>query len=189
MDYSYQKEFQEALERTKRLGFTIPKWKFNDRLLRSKDSIEKISNTLMNFLRYHDMSFEDLSAQCIAVHTKISEIITQVISCNALVTIGWFYDENINDSLYKFTEEEFKSWMSNELQAFQGSDVHVWITLDSGEVIDFTLLTTIGKINGMFKPGSVLMARPEKSECFIKYHPMVVGKEAVFRAFGSWFLV
>lgn len=189
MNYSYQKEFQEALERTERLGFTIPEWKFENRVVRSKASIEKLSSTLRNFLQYHNMSFESLSAQCIAVHTKISEIIAQVVSCNTLVTVGWFYDERINDSLYKFTEEEFKSWMSNKLQAFQGSNVHVWITLDSGEVIDLTLLTTIGKINGMFEPGSVLMAKPEESECWIKYHPMVVGREAVFRAFGSWFLV
>lgn len=143
----------------------------------------------MDFLEDSDISFEDLSAQCILVHTLISEKIPQEISCNALVTVGWFYDEKINNSLYKFTEEEFKSWMSNELQGFQGSDVHVWITLDSGEVIDFTLLTTIGKINGKYAPGTILIGKPEEPKCFIKYHPMVVGSEAVFRTLGSWFLV
>ena len=188
MIYSYREEFREALERTKRLGFSNPKWKFENRLLRSEDSIKQISDALRNFLQDYNMTFEDMSAQCIAVHAEMSEIITQIISCKALVTIGWFYDQNINDSLYKFTEEEFKAWMSNEFQAFQGSDVHVWITLDSGEVIDFTLLTTISRNNDMVKPGLVLMGRPEEPECFIKYHPMVVGREALFRAFGSWVL-
>lgn len=189
MNYSYQEEFQEALERTKKLGFTVPAWRFENRILWSKNSIEKISCLLIEFLQYYGKNFEYLSDQCIAVHSIIITQITQVLNCNALVTIGWFYDQNINDSLYEFTEEDFKSWMKNDLQAFKGSDVHVWITLDSGEVLDLTLLTTIGKINKMFEPGSILMARPEEPECFIKYHPMVIGKEAIYKAFGGLVLV
>lgn len=183
MNYSYQDEFQEALKRTEKLGFPIPTWNFNDRILYSQDSIRKISDILINFLHIRDMSFKDLSGQCIAVHTILSEKITQAIDCNAIVTVGWFYDEDTNSSLFKFTEEDFKSWMSNESIGFE---VHVWTTLDSGEVIDFTLLTTIGEINGQFSPGSVLMAKPEEPGCF-KYHPMVVGSAAVIRTFMRWF--
>ena len=184
MVYSYQKEFQEALTRTDKLGFIIPKWNFEDRLLHSNNSREKISNILNNFLKSQEMSYEDLACECIFVHTKISELIANEIDCKSLITIGWFYDERINKSCYEFTEEEFKYFTSDRSQKLPGFDVHVWITLDSGEIIDFTLLTTIGKIDGNFAPGTTLMCRPEEPECFIKYHPMVVGEEAVMKTFA-----
>ena len=187
MSYSYQKEFQEALIRTDKLCFIIPKWTFKDRLLQSNDSIRKISNTLNDFLKGQKMSYEDLAGQCMFVHTETSELIANKIDCNSLITIGWLYDEIINESLYEFTEEEFKYFISEKPQMLRGFDVHVWITLDSGEMIDFTLLTTIGKINGRFAPGTTLMCRPEEPECFIKYHPMVVGREAVLKAFAYLF--
>jgi hypothetical protein len=187
MSYSYQKEFHEALARTDKLGFITPKWSFKDRILHSNDSIRKVSNILNKFLGSQEMSYEDLAGQCIFVHTGISELITTEIDYNSLITIGWFHDEKINESFYKFTEEEFKYFVGNKPGIFQGFDVHVWITLDSGEIIDFTLLTTIGEINGNFAPGTILMCRPEESECFIKYHPMVVGRDAALKAFAYLF--
>lgn len=184
MTYSYQKEFQEALKRTGELGFTIPQWQFTDRILKSNDSIKKVSNTFNNFLRSQQMSYEDLSGQCIFVHTETSKLIATEIDCDSLITIGWFYDETINESCYEFTTKEFEYFVKNKPQILQGFDVHVWITLDSGEIIDFTLLTTIGKINGKFPAGATLMCKPEEPECFIKYHPMLVGREVIFHTFA-----
>jgi hypothetical protein len=132
------------------------------------------------------MCYEDLAGQCIFIHNGIFELVANEINCNSVVTIGWFYDETINKSMYKFTEEEFKNFAIKKTDILKGKgfDAHVWITLDSGEIIDFTLLTTIGKINGHYPPGSTLMCRPEDENCPIKYHPMVVGKDAILQTFA-----
>jgi hypothetical protein len=182
MNYSYQKEFQEALQITEKLGFFIPTWKFKERLLYSNNSIKKVSDTLNYFLINHEMCYEDLASQCIFIHNGTFELVAREIDCNSIVTIGWFYDETIHESMYEFTEEEFKNFTIKKPGISKGFDAHVWITLDSGEIIDFTLLTTIGKINGSYPPGSTIMCRPE--DCPIKYHPMVVGRDAILQTFA-----
>ncbi|WP_309736198.1 hypothetical protein [Chamaesiphon sp. OTE_75_metabat_556] len=110
MNYSYQKEFQETLKRTERLGFATPTWEFKNLSLYSNNNktVKIICATFNRFLKSHGMSYEDLVGNCIFVHNGISELIASKISCNSVVTIGWFYDETIDKSSYEFTEEEFQ---------------------------------------------------------------------------------
>jgi hypothetical protein len=181
--YSYAEEFRKAILFTKELGFRTPDFVFRDKLYCDQEAINKISKLLEQELVTNKMRIEDLTAQCLNMNIRIVKKLSNILRCKAIVTIGYITIKSANEDLYRFSREELRNWLNPNSMVNQ-ANAHAWITLESGEVVELTLLTSIAVIKGCEGKGAFMCARPEDPGMAIEFHPIAVGIEVIEKAFS-----
>ena len=131
---------------------------------------------------------ESLAYKCIDAAYKTLPDIEKLVP--GYITIG-FVDQYINNRCIfeygRFTDENIKSWLVQPPGRTFSS--HVWLTLPSLEIIDFTLLSTLAVIKkAPDKLGEMILAHPVDLIHGLAYHPMIVSEDFCFHigAMGSF---
>lgn len=209
-DFKYRAEYVEAFSRTKSMGISSPDVplfqlieKVNDGTkgalecqLRNEmkqivhDSYSKgglwlEGGTLFSKDR-NDFALEDIIAQvtvdmlsraCLSVHIEQHAAIESLLDCEATLTIGsleyqghHFYDmDSVDDARAPSVDDSGTT------------NMHVWLTLNTLEIVDLTWPTTMGGVpEDRTQIGKVIAGMPSKLPSGIVYHPMLVGEMAAF---------
>lgn len=188
--YDYVEEFNKAIDYTKQHVFVDFSGFSNNRYFTSNQSLARLSEALEKKLeeipkeKYPPgmRSFgiaQSIIANCGPFHFYIKETIEQLYNCKTYLTLGYislgkekYYHKITNLEL----EESFKT------KKFP--DHHIWLTLDSGELIDLTFGLTFRSINtpNEFEedlkngvPLYPIAKHPDFLTGDMQYHPIAVG--------------
>jgi hypothetical protein len=126
----------------------------------------------------------DLVAKCNVVSQVICEVIQENLGCNAYLTIG---DVTLSGGPFFNINQAYVSELiaggKRSLHPLQYHH-HAWITLDSMELIDFTMSTSMALLSKDLSPeirakmlGGVLSGHGDELLLGVQYHPVLVGEE------------
>lgn len=117
-------------------------------------------------------------------HKLLNDIIS-LFNMKAYVTYGqvWICHDNRKECLYPVTWEQLKkakNLIVPENPIIEGlKNFHAWITLESGQIIDLTLFSTLAKQDENFKDYYAAINYTENNENSIKYVPMYFFHSAI----------
>lgn len=151
---SYIKEFNQAinfardmdLQAPKNVTFDMNKRYFteqgNAKLLKLYDNIfqSKLNTRL-------DMKLFALGmiANCSPFHYFLKKHIDKQLGCISYLTVGYIlFDDENGKTYHKITTNDIKESLANSKLP---KDHHVWLTLDSGEILDMTFSISFQSIN------------------------------------------
>jgi hypothetical protein len=160
MKYNYDEEFQGAICNTKKTGVKIDGIKFKDKRYFKQDMslfTEKIVSTLM-WLRdrkklagqpeYLPLALS-IIGNCGPFHNYMKPIIERAFDCKSFLTLGYIklnaIDDEAEKTFHKFGIEDIEKSITSS-QPFP-SNHHIWLTLDSGEILDMTFSMTYLSVN------------------------------------------
>jgi len=114
----------------------------------------------------------------------LKKIIAVAMNCEILVTVGQLL--HFGNPLFAPTQQHFKRWYNqgfapNEVFENKGLNLHAWWTLPTGEILDFSLFSTIALLENSSKhAGKVTGGWPDDIAPNPTYIPMVVGEDVIF---------
>ncbi len=171
----YYKDFIEALKRTRNLGLDLNRVTLN-KGGRHVDE-EFLTNGINQVFEktFSSLTPIDISEQCIPIHFNVLSAIEEHFKCKAYLTIGSVRDHKNN--YFDMTEEYIDQTLSSGITSKY--KLHCWITLDSMEIIDAVLATTIGVHNGPKElVGQMLAIHPDNLTGIgskLVYTPKILG--------------
>lgn len=201
----YCSEFLEACKTSKELGIEIDTLLFPQKPLLNPKHIHNLAGLI------HQEAFEfgsQIGFNCFNVNKDRREDVEKICSTTAHLTIGYYTDTELNADLYKFSKNDVFDWVHGRKQATE--DMHSWLTLDTGEVIDLTLMSSLGEasrtselMNVIYvstpslpaSAGFYLEHNGKEKLCALAnnprfvFHPMVVGEEVFFKIKVSMMLI
>ncbi len=118
---------------------------------------------------------KDVQGQCVPMHYHLKHAIERKFGCKAFITIGSVKDKRFNKWLYDYTEEKISSDLTMGIS--QALQFHCWITLDSLEIIDVTLMTTIASVINDDQASGYIIARHASDLERFEYVPMIIGEK------------
>jgi hypothetical protein len=177
----YKTSFELAIRFTRYCGFAIkkPSW------IKS-DVLDPLGNFLDTTLRSSGVIDPSAAAgQCLKWCHYLQPAFEQQIGYKVWLTIGqlWKGDTQIFNPSF----DDLKRWCGKgiqfaDLQGRQGINLHAWLTVESGEIIEPTYLSSLAVFGGEnFKQfaGATAWGRDPKVLNNLRYFPMLVGQEAV----------
>jgi len=166
-----------ATDRTKRLGLKCPDVQLSDERFLTKERMERFPQDLQKVVG--EISIEEVVAQCLYIHHKLQEPVSNILGTPTYFTIG--YVETAKDTLFYHDENSFKEMLHTGLPS-RSLNIHAWLTLPSMEVFDFSLPTSYAIINEIEEGiGGLIAAHADALKHGMKYHPMLVGKDFLRR--------
>jgi len=136
----YTVEYDQAWLRTRQLGLNVPP----RRAVMTQDclNMDQIAPLLQNFLG--NLTMEKVAAQCLAVNWLLKPFLQKHLGLPLDLTIGWF--DHGGESVYEHGEELLRRLVAKRVDEYHsvGFPLHCWLTSPAYEVLDVTLLTTIG---------------------------------------------
>ncbi len=171
----YLDEFLIAHTRTSDFGICAPKIDLKD--TRYINAIKEVELTQAVYLEFGVLDKSDLYARCIEFCLRLKPVAEKVFNCKAYYTIGYVVLNG--HEVFKSSESELKALIDN---GFDGEtvNIHVWLTLDSGEILDFTFSTTYAVLHGFpSMEGLTLAKHPGDLVDGMRYVPMLVGESVV----------
>ena len=175
----YATEWSAAIERTRRFGLEVPSHELqpSQRYLTPARQAEfpyVVQRGLGN------LDFDDVVAQCMAIHYRLVPVLEQWLGCPVLYTIGWV-DDLTPKGMFKFDD----AFIADKLKNGNGGNViniHAWLTLPSLEVIDVALATTIAVLQKLPTGHGAVLAMPADDVKGFAYKPMLVGSDFLGKA-------
>lgn len=126
----------------------------------------------------------DLVVKCNVVSQVVSEVIRETIGCNAYLTIG---DVSFSGKPYFNVDQAYiKRLIQSGKRSLEAQKYHhhAWITLDSMEIIDFTINTSMALLSKDLSSemrnkmlGAVFSGHGDELRHGVRYHPVLVGDE------------
>lgn len=169
----YAEEFIAAADRTKRLSLKCPDFSVIDKRFLSEEKMNKFPYALRDAVG--EIGIEELVAQCLSIHHKLAEPVSNILEAPVYYTIG--YVETSEGSLFKQNEESLKTILESGLPSLE-LNIHAWLTLPSMEVLDVSLSTSLAVIKKMEKGlGGVIAAKADELKDGISYHPLLIGDD------------
>lgn len=177
----YLVNFQRAAKFTSACGFPRIKVKW-----RSGNAIDEQGNAIGRTLQTAGVQNVDKSAgQCLKWCHFIAPAAQKELGCKVWVTIGqiWRNDK----AVFNPTWADMKRWSSRGFQHEDftgrlGINLHAWLTLETGEIIDPTYFSSLALVNpdayGKMA-GGVTWGRDPQVIHEHRYFPMAVGNEFV----------
>jgi hypothetical protein len=172
----YKGEFLEAFARAKRLGYdqgNVSSASFSNKLLvgKTRDSLGTLFQRVLG-----SMTPEIVAGNCLNISLLLKNLIEDELNLKSYFTLGSF--QLCGKSSFEFTEDELKHWIRHGIPDFANIDIHAWLTLESLEIIDATIATTIGvTCNDPEAVGGVILDLPSDLSEGLSFHPVVVGAE------------
>jgi hypothetical protein len=169
----YENEFNEALNRNRRFGLSVPDIvKPNvGRFITDKACAE-----LPFFVKDKGLTQEEeVVLQCISFNFRLKEILSEYFKSPLYYTIG--HVKINNDSMFEQSEKSLFTMLKNGITS-PSINLHVWLTLPSMEILDYTLQTTYGRVNNDPRLiGNVIAQHPNDFTKSMSFHPMIIGEE------------
>jgi hypothetical protein len=177
----YQTNFMNAIRFTETCGFSVerPIWKPQEKLEGDDTFLEPaLCAAGVNDIR-------KAAFQCLKWCHYLAPHFEQEIGRKVWITVGqiWANDR----ALFSPTWKDLRSWSKrgitvDEMQrpGLSGLNLHAWLTIDSGEIIEPTLMTSIATVSpNKYRHflGSVGWGQPTDILSDHKYFPMAVGAE------------
>ena len=184
---TYKREFLEAIEVSKRLGAKEPVKTCLDSStpILTEDLKKRIYSFFQSNFVDHPEYKKILSGGCVAVSSMLKPLIESMINDEVIITLG--YIKCLGDRQFNASVAEFENARLKGIKKLKW-ETHVWLTLPSYEVIDFTLYYTLTSINPAFK--SVLPIVRMNTVEFngsdkVELHPLIVGEEIMHNLFET----
>jgi hypothetical protein len=139
--YSYRALFEEAVERTAELGLPKPEIVYTDNTYWTPVAVGGFDA----FIREERKELladglDGLSERRVQIHVGLLEPLQEFLSCKAYLTVGSV--TRSKNEWYALSEKDVRRWLK---EGPYGDDLnlHVWLTLDSLEILDMTFLPAI----------------------------------------------
>lgn len=170
---SYYLEFISAIERTKDWGFD------SGEIFLDKSTSFLNKNSHLELLKLFEWNYKDLTDEtridCTNVSVNMLELVSDHFCTDAYLTTGNISVEN--KPFFECTVDYLRE-IASKNRFNPKLKVHMWITLSSGEIIDFTFLRSMAKVHKnceLYK--SVVMITPFLGDLRLVYTPMIVGSD------------
>ena len=174
----YQKKFEEAVERTKRLNLNIPMdINFVDTKYLSNELMVKFPYALRD--KFGEIGIEELAGQCLSINLRIKNFISDFFKSPVYYTIGYVV---IKDKNYFYqNEESLNDMLKNGVNSDKIS-IHAWLTLPSMEIIDLSIATSCAIVNNIPEGLGGIIINFADNIKDTEFIPMLVGEDFVFKA-------
>jgi hypothetical protein len=171
---SYEREFAAAVERAQRFDLNLPLFEAEpSRRWFDDNALARFPYVLRDALG--DLGFEDVVAQCMAIHYRMMPAMQRWLGCPVLYTLGWIDDET-EQGMFRF-DEAFIAEKLRRGHAGGTVNLHAWLTLPSMEIIDVAFPTTMGIAQNRPEMFGRAITRHADELCGIAYKPMLVGED------------
>lgn len=174
----YETHFAKAIKRTRALGLSLPPVTLRRGLIRLEGCVDKSDLEKIFFDTFGRPLNEEDAGACLAVHASLIEPLQQFLGCQAYLTIGSLSGKE--QSYYDFDDAKIRDVLSNGVPIRYS--LHSWITLDTLEIVDYTIATTYGAVNNEPKYLKQLVTLPPSAatssvaeELGLIYTPMLIG--------------
>lgn len=129
-------------------------------------------------------SIDGIAGQCLKWCHFLQPTAEAVLGKRVWLTIGqlwkgeqWIFAPSFND-LERWTKQGFSTC---DFEGKQGLDFHAWLTVETGEIIEPTFLTTLASVNPKIfgdVAGTAVWGRDPDILLGHRYIPMLIGREA-----------
>lgn len=169
----YYTEFIKAIERTEGWGFDIGEM-FLDKSVTFLDK-----NSHFELLDLFEWNYKDLNDEirmdCTNVSVNMLDLVRNHFNTDAFLTTGNLSSDNLPH--FECTLDYLKS-IALSKTPYPKLKVHMWITLSSGEIIDFTFFRSMAKVFPNYEPyKSIVLTTPLIEDLKLIYNPMIVGSD------------
>ena len=178
-DAPYKELFEKAIRFTEKCGFATRRFKWLDRELINPDGE-------FSLITLRNLGITDPSAsavQCLKWAHYLQPELERTLDTPVWLTIGQLWTEKT--ALFNPSYDDLQRWTQNGIQHVDlvgrsGVNLHAWLTLESGEIIEPTLLSSLAKLNpGVYgKYAGAWVWGRERALNNHRYYPMLVGQEA-----------
>ncbi len=134
------------------------------------DSFEEI---IREWARLNVLSRPDrrIAGRCLEITFALVEFLAGA-GVDSMYTLGWMSFSG--QPVYHFTADDVRRWLNGRHLNRTKIDMHAWVTLLSGEIIDPSWLSTVGIVrNHRDLIGAVIIANPAQPKSH-QYHPVTV---------------
>lgn len=178
---SYKASFEQACRFTKQLGFAVPTVKWLDSEVLASDGEFVLQAAELAQIP----DFSDSAVQCLKWCHYLRPYFEQALGVPVWLTIGQLW--NTERAVFKPSWDDLRKWSDEGIrpdvlmaQGRDGIDIHAWLTVASGEIIEPTLLSSLAKIRpdrDGHHSGGVVWGRPPHMLPVFRHFPMAVGNE------------
>lgn len=171
MNYYY--EFIRAIERTEDWGFD-PGQIYLDKSVSFLDK-----NSHLELLELFEWNYKGLSDEmrmdCTNVSLNMLDLVQDHFCTDAFLTTGNLSSDNKS---YFECSLDYLETVARSNKFNSKLKVHMWITLASGEIIDFTFLRSMAKFSSRYEPiKSQIVTSLLLEELQLIYSPMIIGSD------------
>ncbi|EMK3363201.1 hypothetical protein V8061_001035 [Vibrio parahaemolyticus] len=169
----YKKEFEEAVERTRRFNLICPNVTYQDARLLTPELMSGFAQAFQKHIG--QPSIEEVVAQCLSFHFKLKEPMSELVGVPCQFTIG--YVETRERLMFHQTEDDLLNILNTGISG-PSLNIHAWLTLPTMEIIDLSLPTSYAVVNNIKDGiGRVIAQHPDELVDGMKYHPMLIGED------------
>ncbi|MBF7143277.1 MULTISPECIES: hypothetical protein [Pseudomonas] len=168
---SYEKEFDDALKRTRKWQLNPPEFTSTPRRFVNDDTTRDIRRCMKGLYGGHLP--EVLAGKCLDVALALREPLEGIFDVPVAITLG--YVRFGNEAVFHTPEGKLKQMLKQNL-ALQAVNIHAWLKLPSHEIIDLTFFISVGVRHQ--RPDYMGMACLGHSDSMgedVSYHPQLVG--------------
>lgn len=166
----YEHNFLKAIKRTVKLGFPAINFEKKD-----ESGLSEIMPLLESKARHCEL--EEIAFKCNIISQQIVDLIQEETGRKAFLTIGtiWKNGKDLFSSANCFDEKFIQKTIKTGKVPINYSH-HAWVTLDTMEIIDFTLDASERLVSGCNDSGYLVTAQHHKDIADKLYVPMLIGK-------------
>ncbi len=169
----YKLEFEEAAQRTLKFNLNCPEIEYLPGKFITRESMEKLPYAIRDAVG--EIGVEEIVAQCLSIHHRLSNVIADIFSTKCYFTIG--YVETPERLMFHQSENSLKDILTKGING-SSLDIHAWLTLPTMEIMDFSLPTSYAIINDMKEGvGGLIANHADALTGGMKYHPMLIGDD------------
>ncbi|MFT7109910.1 MAG: hypothetical protein ACI843_001577 [Psychrobacter glaciei] len=170
-------ELLSAIQNTRDYGFAV-------------DDVVPIEGRLLNNARLFELhtrlievfgklDIEILNGRCVTVSFEAMPLVREVFKVEPILTIGWLTSED-KVKFYKSPEEIRNLILNGSNGELFG--MHVWITLPTMEVLDFTFATSCGVVQSDESLIGQIIAGHMDELIGMSFHPSLVGDDVLMNS-------
>lgn len=176
---SYELAFEQAVRFSRSRGFDVDfsEWKTGDLLDKAGSFLAPV------YLQAGITDPSKAAFQCLKWSHFLAPWFADGLGCRAWPTIGqlWFDDRTVFNPSWTDLDRWGSSGIQlDELEGKQGINLHAWITLETGEIIEPSMLNSLATINPVAYGdylGATVWGRDPNVLNRHRYFPMAVGEK------------
>ncbi|PTV49422.1 hypothetical protein [Acinetobacter pittii] len=174
----YELEFSNAIKNTSKngLGSYQAFEKSNERLI-----TEKSMQEFQEHIKHLNLTPDLLMAQCLGIHYVLKPYVDKYYNVESVITIGHI-ERKAGGKVFYEPMEKRVTYLSQPLDVTKPTNIHVWLTLPTLEILDFTFPTTMAHVLGRkdLEGGIIGQHGDDDNDHF--YKPEFVGVEFLYKA-------
>ena len=171
---NYKTAFKRAIEITKRLNLKLetPKNDSTESFIQLH-TYEDLRDLLYN--EFPEFKSGGLALQCATVSFFMKPFVDQYLNCESVITSG-YYTAGGKDTF--FIDEEKARFLIENKHHNKIIGFHVWLTLPSMEIIDFTLGNSYAKFDKNVPLNEYILNHPNNMNVdSLQFHPVILGED------------